>query len=201
MSLQTRLSSLITAIGADIKALQTNGNIVSSLPGSPVNGQECNYLADSTNGVVWRLKYRTASSKWHFIGGGSMSHSVDASESRAVVALTWADLTTVGPTLTIPLAGDYIVEFGCNVLAPTGYVANASGGAIINVGGTLDGNTNITFGTGPAGGAGNGEQSNISYARKMTFTAAQVVKMQYISAGSAFNFRWRWLKITPIQVS
>jgi hypothetical protein len=79
MSLQTRLSSLITAIGADMKALQSAQTLVTSLPttgpsgGALVDGQECRYLADATNGVVWNLKYKSSASKWYFIGGSSLS--------------------------------------------------------------------------------------------------------------------------------
>jgi hypothetical protein len=94
-----------------------------------------------------------------------------------------------------------MVEWGFNISAPANYAANSLGASILDVAGTDDNNTATSFGTGPAGGTGNGEQSNLSNARKMTFTATQVVKMQYMSAGSSFSFRWRWLKITPIRVS
>jgi len=53
--------------------------VVSSLPSSPVNGQDCYYLADATNGVVWHLKYRSASAstfKWEYVGGGSLHAEV-----------------------------------------------------------------------------------------------------------------------------
>jgi hypothetical protein len=207
MSLQTRLSALITAIGADIKKFSTDRTLVTSLPttgpdgGALQDGQECRYLADATNGIVWNLKYKLSATKWYFIGGGSLFAEVDANESRAIAVLVWADITTVGPSITVPLAGDYMVEWGANINAPANYAANSAGAVLISVGGTQDGNTNITFGTGPAGGTGNAEQSTVSAARKLTLTAAQVLKLQYNSAGTAFSFRWRWLKITPIRVS
>jgi hypothetical protein len=206
MSLQTRLSALITAIGADMKALQSAQTLVTSLPttgpsgGALVDGQECRYLADATNGIVWNLKYKSSVSKWLFIGGSSLSNRVDTNETKAVAA-GYADITTVGPSVTVPLAGDYLVEWGMDAVIPANYAANTFASVELSVGGVLDVNTGLSYGPGPAGGVGNSAQANLAGARKMTFTAAQVVKMQYNSTTTACNFRWRWLKITPIQVA
>ena len=90
-------------------------NIFTSLPVAPVDGQVINYLADATNGVVWRLRYRSISSstyKWEFIGGEPLRADVTTMEQLTATASTWADLATVGPTITLPLAGDYDVSFG-----------------------------------------------------------------------------------------
>jgi hypothetical protein len=84
--------------------------VVSSLPVAPVDGQECFFLADAANGVVWALKYRAASAsafKWEFIGGPPLSAIIATSESTA--SITYVALTTAGPTVTAPLAGDYAV--------------------------------------------------------------------------------------------
>jgi hypothetical protein len=85
---------------------------VTALPSSPVNGQECYFLADATNGVVWHLKFRSASAsgfKWEFVGGGSLYSEVLTAENT--VSTSFVDLTTVGPQVTVPLAGDYDIEF------------------------------------------------------------------------------------------
>ena len=50
-------------------------DIVTSLPGSPIDGQIIYYNADATNGNVWHLRYRSASSsayKWEFVGGSRL---------------------------------------------------------------------------------------------------------------------------------
>jgi hypothetical protein len=84
-----------------------------TLPTSPVNGQDYYYVADSTNGVVWHLKYRSASGssyKWEYVGGAPLLSEVDTTNTSA--SLTYVALAAAGPTVTVPLAGDYIVSLG-----------------------------------------------------------------------------------------
>lgn len=83
---------------------------VTSLPGSPYDGQEIFYLADSTNGVVWHLKYRSASAsayKWEFIGGSSLVGRADVVRTLTNQT-TYANLPTDPISVSLPaLAGDY----------------------------------------------------------------------------------------------
>jgi hypothetical protein len=85
---------------------------VTSLPGSPVNGQDCFYLADATNGIVWHLKYRAASAsayKWECMDGPPLTSEIVTGEATASTA--YVDLATTGPQVTLPLAGDYDIKF------------------------------------------------------------------------------------------
>lgn len=90
--------------------------LVTSLPSAPIDGQEIRYLADATNGVIWNLRYRAASSspyKWEFIGGPpvtTVSPVYPASQSNS----SYTNITS-GPTFTVPLSGDYIVNHWGNV--------------------------------------------------------------------------------------
>src|SRR5213080_1814710 len=83
--------------------------LVTVLPSTPVDGQECNYLADATNGVVWHLVYRSATGKWHYTGGPELYGYIFTEESTTSGA--FIDLTTPGPSLTAPLAGTYDLEW------------------------------------------------------------------------------------------
>jgi hypothetical protein len=99
----------------DVIALNSAGpsDIVTSLPGSPIDGQVIYYNADSTNGVVWQLRYRSAASgsfKWEFVGGGPLTSSVYTREGSTSTN-AYHNLTTNGPTLTVPLAGDYLITY------------------------------------------------------------------------------------------
>jgi hypothetical protein len=84
--------------------------LVSSLPTSPVDGQEIDYLADTTGGVIWRLRYRTASAssyKWEYVGGSEM---VRNQTGDAGTISTGSFVEPPGsPTLTLPLSGDYFI--------------------------------------------------------------------------------------------
>jgi hypothetical protein len=87
-----------------------------TLPATPFDGQEYDYVADATNGVVWRFRYRAASAsahKWESVGGAALWAEIATAQSTG--STTYVDLTTVGPSLTVPLAGDYDVEVACAV--------------------------------------------------------------------------------------
>lgn len=86
-----------------------------TLPAAPVDGQEAFYqsAAMATPGMVWHFRYRAGSGsayKWEFVGGPPLFAEVIAQETAS--AQIFGDLTTVGPTVTLPLAGDYDVEIG-----------------------------------------------------------------------------------------
>lgn len=178
--------------------LETNApaGTVTSLPGSPVDGQEIYYLADATNGVVWHLKYRAASGssyKWEFVGGGALGAEVDTDESRALT--TYGALTTGGPSVTVPLAGDYVIEHGaaiyCNVTG-TGYYSYDVGGT-----GAVDADAVLHLPTGNFG--------TISAARsrlKTGLAASTALVGKYRSSNTAVtaHFLSRWMRVRPVRV-
>lgn len=87
---------------------------VTSLPSSPVDGQTVVYAADATNGVMWTLRYRAASSssyKWEFIGGAPMRYEKLGGTTDTITSATYANLPTTGTAakITTPVAGDYNV--------------------------------------------------------------------------------------------
>lgn len=90
--------------------------LVSALPGSPVDGQEIYFqsTAMAADGIAWHLRYRaTASSvyKWEFLGGAPLYNLV--AQNAGTASGTYTDLATPGPDVTVPLAGDYMVAQGC----------------------------------------------------------------------------------------
>ena len=84
-----------------------------SLPASPVDGQEIRYLADDANGVIWTLRYRAASAsayKWEFVGGPPLEDEQLAGETFSTFgANVWGGISANDPRVTVPLAGDYDV--------------------------------------------------------------------------------------------
>lgn len=86
--------------------LQVGGvSRVTSLPSSPFDGQEVDFVADSANGVIWRLCYRAAASgayKWEFVGGSSLfATGVGGSVNTTYVPLA---------SCAVPVPGRYLVE-------------------------------------------------------------------------------------------
>jgi hypothetical protein len=170
---------------------------VTSLPGSPVDGQHIIYVADATNGVLWPLRYNAGSAsayKWEFVGGSPLTAEVATTENTA--STTYADLTTVGPQVTIPLAGDYLITGGI-IAGPTTSVFLAAIAAVkLGAAATSDNDrlAQAAFSTANNSSAGG------STLRRNALAAAAVLKMQYrVTAGTGF-FGGRYLAVVPVRV-
>ena len=90
-----------------------------TLPASPTDGQEYDYIADATNGIIWRLRYRSASAsthKWELIGGAFLSAFLNETQAVTIAVANGYQFVTKSPSLTIPVAGDYTVALGCEYL-------------------------------------------------------------------------------------
>jgi len=91
-----------------------------SLPASPKDGQEYDYIADETNGIVWRLRYRSASAsahKWEFVGGAPLWLYENPGEKLVWTKSFAEDIKRLGKLkITVPFAGDY------DVLASAGFI-------------------------------------------------------------------------------
>ena len=87
---------------------------VTSLAGlNIIDGAEVYYVVDAAKGIIWHLRLNVASGlpyQWEFVGGPPLYAEVLTSETNAVS--TYAGLTTAGPSITVPAAGDYDVEVG-----------------------------------------------------------------------------------------
>jgi hypothetical protein len=97
-----------------------------TLPGSPVDGQQTIFV-DSTSAptYAWYLRYNSTLAKWQYIGGLPKVARVNTYESTT--STTYADLTTDGPTFTIPLSGDYDIYFGAAMENNTNGAATIAG--------------------------------------------------------------------------
>lgn len=173
---------------------------VTALPASPVDGQEIYYVADATNGVVWHLKYRTASAsayKWEFIGGTAILVRNDTTEAFAGGS-GYQNSTTnsgiTGPDLTIPLSGNYAVEFGAEMTNDNG-----------------SGSSDLVIASGRVGSGSilSGAQSyhvqnvyeSIQGRSELVLAVASHLYHQYSDANSGTGrMRKRFIAVTPVRV-
>lgn len=168
---------------------------VSTLPGSPVDGQVCAYVADAASGVVWFLEYRSAdasSYKWNCIGGGQLYANVDTQQTLSGAGP--GDLTTVGPQITVPLAGEYMIQGGGWILVT---VAGSTATIYVKNGAATP--SSEIVGQHSAQSVNSGILSTGSY--KITVaSAATNVRLQYASTGTGAQFGKRQISARPIRV-
>jgi hypothetical protein len=169
--------------------------LVVALPSNPYDGQEVHYLADAANAIVWHLRYRGASpgaQKWEFVGGTPLMSLVAALETTASGA--YVDLTTVGPSVTVPLAGTYDVEHGVVLSHNTvgAFLAQS-----FSVGATAASDTDWCVMHEPVA---NLVQTQMTVRRKTGVTTGAAITAKYRTSGATASYQSRWLRARPVVV-
>jgi len=173
--------------------------LVTALPGSPADGQEVILCDDVSNPTYqWRLRYvaNKTSNKWLFIGGApifSLVSTVGTTGSSAYVALASA-----GPSITVPVAGDYFVRIGCDC-DPAGATTIAMMSYDIGATGASDADTAMKGIGSTAGSAG---WTTVASERKKTGLAASTALVAKYRTTSAVvvSFQNRWMSVQPVAV-
>jgi hypothetical protein len=170
-----------------------------SLPASPVDGQEAVLVDSIVNPTYqWRFRYNAGSSsayKWEFVGGSPAINEVLPQENT--LSNVYVDLATVGPQLTAPRAGEYVIAYGAMTMeGASGQYAILSpklGAAAVS------GNDYIAT----YSAAGGATEAAISRSIRRTLAAGDLVKLQYQTTLATINayFRFRWLTLVPVRVS
>jgi hypothetical protein len=166
------------------------------------DGMEVYVLADASAGVIFHLRYRAAASthKWEVIGAPALTAEVTNSEALGSAAV-WVNLPTAGPSIVIPLAGDYEVDGGAR-----GQVAYLNGGTVLAglaIGDTTPfdyGQEGATDPNNPSSTIGNWGTPQIPLKRK-TFAMNDVLKLRYQTTPVAGSFADRKISARPIRVS
>jgi hypothetical protein len=167
-----------------------------ALPSSPGDGESFYYIADSTNGVVWHLRYRaaaTGSYKWEFVGGGVM-YSRDANARTTSSSTYQTTGSPTSPLVTLPLGGDYEMTFGAQRIASNSASANSMFLGL-HVNNVVVAESNAQFAT-------NGASAPSSYTyRHNGASATQGADVRYKSASSlSTTVENMFLVVRPIRV-
>jgi len=169
--------------------------VATTLPGSPVDGQQA-ILVDSTSTPTysWLVQWSSVASRWLFIGGTPVVKRVETSETTT--STTFADLTTVGPSFTVPRAGVYVCLIGANANQNT-----ASNDAYI---GLRAGSTAATD-LAAFRNISSGSQNQVSIAtvfQTAAVVASDVLKVQYRIGGTGTaQFLMRSLQVVPVYLT
>lgn len=178
--------------------------LVAALPGSPVDGQEIVYqnTAMAADGVAWPLRYRAAAAgsfKWEFVGGADWIKTVDPTQAHPGPGSAWGDLATVGPEITLPLAGDYLVRFGAEISPVQDGSTAAMGigyGAFTGAFSAALAWVLFQLATGA-----NGSSNDAARAKRINgAAAAAVLRARYWTSSGSHTFGGRHLSVQPIRV-
>lgn len=155
-------------------------------------GDRCTYVADDANGIEWQLVFDGKSElPWKVIGGSPLLNEIATAQETTSKVFT--GLATAGPTLTLPLKGDYNITTGVQVFG-------AGGNALMSykIGAAtalLEDMIQIANGGGFAVVMGQRTK------RKNGLAAATVLLAQYANeSGSVTAFGYRSMQAMPIRV-
>lgn len=161
--------------------------VVTALPSNAIIGQQVAFQADATNGVYWNFIYDGVGTyPWKFIGGPAMRSSV----SGNVATSSPTGTASSGPSLTLPLAGDYEATIGASAACGTGAAAGTS---------IRFASTDITYGWMLL--AGPGFNQSVETTAVGTASTSGVTAASYIWSPQSISitFTNRWIAVTPIR--
>jgi hypothetical protein len=165
---------------------------VTELPVVGNDGDEIRYLADDENGVVWHLRYRAKAPsdyRWEFIGGSALFDEVLTNESRTDIA--FGALATAGPSITVPLGGEYDVQIGAS-FAPAAAVIGLMS---YDIGSTAAVDADAVR---LHGGA---VQGSVNRTRRKELVAQDALVAKYReSVATGSSWLDRWMSVTPVRV-
>lgn len=170
-----------------------------SLPASPANGDEAILVDSTTNPTyAWRFRFNSTSGKWDFIGGPPIFAEVTAEETTTSV--TYTALTTAGPSITLPVAGDYLVQIGCATNSVSGFGHHSR--MSYDIGATAAVDADSCYGRNVNSGTGYENMFSVSRLRKKTGLSAVTLTAKYRSSSASVTARFaeRWMSVLPIRV-
>ncbi len=185
----------------DLMFSEVGRTLATTPPSSPQLGDLWIYPG---SGFYWAFIYdpTEATYKWKFIGGPPLSVAIATDETFTDDG-TFHDPATAGPTVTLPRAGDYVVEGRCDLYYAVQGLQRAIGfGALPSSGAWESAGAGGTTAFGSGETSAGRSRSSAGFDILRGASASATVKMQYFAeadAGTA-HARWRLLKATPIRV-
>ena len=190
LALQRNFDDL-ALLGGNLQPKTASGT---TFPTSPYEGQKFTYVADSTNGVLWTFEYHATGSSydWWFTGGPPLFAEVATQENTG--SANYAALTTAGPSITLPLTGDYMVQQGAAIYNSSNAIIYMSYDIGASTATDADGILHYSgAGTNPINTA-------VTRIRRKTGLAASALVSKYKTSAGTAVFENRWMSVTPVRV-
>lgn len=197
-----RLNEMETGIadahaGANVPLVTSLTPGQGGIPNPVTDGFRVDYLADATNGIIWPLRYRSASAsayKWEVVGSPPPLFSYVDGNS---VVNTRGYASYGGPSLVLPLAGDYETTYGARAIADAG-----AGGHDVQASYSVNGAAPIDddgINSYSAGGTSNAMNSVRTRIKLGLPASCTLVEQAYSDVGNA-GLSARWLRVVPRRV-
>ena len=187
----------------------TGRELVSTLPSSPVNGQEVFYQSSASGtgggatnsmadvGAIWHLRYRSAAAgsyKWEAVGASPIIYSKAGTVTDTITSATYANLPTTGTAASTvaALAGDYAVTLSAKMDSNSGTANLVNLAVKIGAASTVDDNCGIVH--------RNDAFASQSRTTKLTFAALDTLLLQAKDNNAAGRIFEIGFSITPIRV-
>ena len=171
---------------------------------TPYDGQIINLQADAANGINWQFRWNAGSGsayKWESLAQSAPLYSeIVTAESTGTGGYNWVSLTTVGPQVTVPRAGDYDYEIS----------AGGGNGSYVNdiclaIGGAIGAFTGPGASTNDPGScylAASGIAGTKTRRRRATAVASSsVLSVRYGQGTTGVPYMWRTLHVWPVRIS
>jgi hypothetical protein len=160
-------------------------------------GDEYYYTANPTNGVVWHLRYSGPTNKWEYVGGAPLGSIINTSTSEfSSSSYAWnptGGTAGPGPSLVVPLAGTYRIEFGFDVSSSNNDKTAGMGLFTSTANNTLITGAELSIPCHTNGAT----YTSAKYVHYYTFTTAPTIYAQFNITANTATVSSRWISITP----
>lgn len=164
-----------------------------ALPGAATAGDEIVFqtaaMAALASPVMWDLRYDGA--KWLPIGATPLFAEVVAGQNGAPSG-AYGNLATAGPSIDLPVAGEFDVEIGCYIQCGGGDDARMS----YAIGGTAAVDADMIRGQAPTSISG----FHGGRPRRKTGLGAVTLQAKYRSVAGNPTYERRWMRVTPVRL-
>jgi hypothetical protein len=138
---------------------------------------------------------------WEFLGGAPTHAEVEASSTMNGTGAYANPATNIGPQLTAPLAGIYLITAGCLMSTAYGVASGASSMAAVKIGAaaTSD-NERVAMIQSDMASATQPPYAWGEMTIQRTVAVNDVLLMQYKGSGGSFAFLNRRMSLLPVRV-
>lgn len=185
------------AANVDYEKYVANQTALAAL--TPFDGQEVFFAADATNGDIWHLRYRSAVGYWECVGGSPIQ--AEDATSASVTSGSYGNPATgnAGPSITLPLPGDYEFHAGCGMTLPVGVGAYGKVALKIGAAATTDAERVAQINSNGGAGAAQGCYANTRLRRTVSGIGT-AVRLDYLVSAGTLTVEHRRIAAMPVRV-